>query len=238
MSTLISSFKETAQSLTAIRRPWRDFLDITAVDFPPSFSEATTRIALNVTHFRLNYTIILLLVLFLSLIYHPLSILTFIVILLAWFFLYFARDREEPVVIFGFTVNDFLVIGALIGLTIAGLVLTGVWVNVFVAVAIGCGLVILHAALRSTDDLVMDDLESPYGHVLAGGDEELDSPRGDYSVSPHFQCRLTRESIEGLSEIIQHRVGKLIEESPSIQQLLDSWLESCIMSSRLRTIKV
>ncbi|XWS53873.1 hypothetical protein CRYUN_Cryun10bG0037700 [Craigia yunnanensis] len=180
MSALISSLKETAQSLTAIRRPWRDFLDITAVDFPSS-SDATTRIAQNLTHFRLNYTIILLLILFLSLIYHPLSILTFLVILLAWFFLYFARDRQEPIVIFGFIINDWLVIGALIGLTIAGLALTGVWVNVLVAVAIGGSLVILHAALRSTDDLVMDDLESPYGHVLAGGDEELDSPRGDYS---------------------------------------------------------
>ncbi|XVF28706.1 hypothetical protein REPUB_Repub15cG0053100 [Reevesia pubescens] len=181
MSTLISTLKETAQSLTAIRRPWRDFLDITAVDFPSSFSDATTRIAQNLTHFRLNYTIILLLILFLSIIYHPLSLLTFLVVLLAWFFLYFARDREEPVVIFGFTIDDRLVIAALLGLTVAGLVLTGVWVNVLVAAAIGGSLVILHAALRSTDDLVMDDLESPYGHVLAGGDEELDSPRGDYS---------------------------------------------------------
>ncbi|XP_022739539.1 PRA1 family protein D-like isoform X1 [Durio zibethinus] len=183
MSTLISGLKETARSVTAIRRPWRDFLDITAFDFPFSFSDATTRIAQNLTHFRLNYTIILLLILFLSLIFHPLSLLTFLVILLAWFFLYFARDsQEQPVVIFGFTINDWLVIGALIGLTVAGLVLTGVWVNVLVAVAIGCSLVVLHAALRSTDDLLMDDLESPYGHVLAGGDEELDSPRGDYTV--------------------------------------------------------
>ncbi|XVF66558.1 hypothetical protein PTKIN_Ptkin10aG0046600 [Pterospermum kingtungense] len=181
MSTLISSLKETASSLTAIRRPWRDFLDITAVDLPSSISDATTRIAQNLTHFRLNYTIFLLLILFLSLIYHPLSILTFLVILLAWFFLYFARDRQEPVVIFGFTIDDWLVIAALIGLTIAGVVLTSVLVNVLLAIAVGSSLVILHAALRSTDDLVMDDLESPYGHVLAGGDEELDSPRGDYS---------------------------------------------------------
>ncbi|OMO95602.1 Prenylated rab acceptor PRA1 [Corchorus olitorius] len=181
MSTLISSLKETAQSLTAIRRPWRDFLDITAVDLPSSFSDATTRIAQNLTHFRLNYTIILLLIFFIALIYHPLSILTFLVILLAWFFLYFARDREEPVVIFGFTIDDRLVIAALFVLTVAGLVLTGVWLNVLVAALIGVSFVVLHAALRSTDDLVMDDLESPYGHVLAGGDEELDSPRGDYS---------------------------------------------------------
>ncbi|XVE81747.1 hypothetical protein DITRI_Ditri15bG0090100 [Diplodiscus trichospermus] len=181
MSTLVSSLKESAESLTAIRRPWRDFLDITALDIPFSFSDATTRIALNLTHFLFNYTIILLLILLLSLIYHPFSLLTFLVIFLAWLFLYLARDRQERLVIFGFIIDDRLVIAALFGLTVAGLVLTGVWVNVLVAVAIGSSLVILHAALRSTDDLVMDDLESPYGHVLAGGDEELDSPGGDYS---------------------------------------------------------
>ncbi|KAG4131624.1 hypothetical protein ERO13_D09G224700v2 [Gossypium hirsutum] len=181
MSSLISGIKGTTQSLTALRRPWRDFFDISTVDLPSSTSDATTRIAQNLTHFRLNYTLILLLILFLSLIYHPLSLLTFLVILLAWFFLYFARDREEPVVIFGFFIDDRIVIAALFGLTVAGLVLTGVWVNVLVALAVGVGFVILHAGLRSTDDLVMDDLESPYGNVLSGGDDELDSPRGDYS---------------------------------------------------------
>ncbi|KAK8555997.1 hypothetical protein V6N13_070068 [Hibiscus sabdariffa] len=183
MSSLFSSFKGTAQSLTAIRRPWRDFFDITAVDIPTSSSDATTRIAQNLTHFRLNYTIILLVILCFSLIYHPLALVTFFVILLAWFFLYLARDRDEPVVIFGFLIDDRLVLAALVGLTLAGLLLTGVWGNVLAAVAVGVGSVILHAVLRSTDDLVMDDLESPYGHVLAGGDDELDSPRGDYTES-------------------------------------------------------
>ncbi|KAK8982547.1 hypothetical protein V6N11_046467 [Hibiscus sabdariffa] len=187
MSSLFSSFKGTAQSLTAIRRPWRDFFDITAVDIPTSSSDATTRIAQNLTHFRLNYTIILLVILCFSLIYHPLALVTFFVILLAWFFLYLARDRDEPVVIFGFLIDDRLVLAALVGLTLAGLLLTGVWGNVLAAVAVGVGFVILHAVLRSTDDLVMDDLESPYGHVLAGGDDELDSPRGDYTVKG---CRL------------------------------------------------
>ncbi|KAE8728191.1 PRA1 family protein D [Hibiscus syriacus] len=179
MSSLFSSFKGTAQSLTAIRRPWRDFFDITAVDIPTS--DATTRIAQNLTHFRLNYTIVLLVILCLSVIYHPLALVTFFVIFLAWFFLYLARDRDEPIVIFGFLIDDRVVLAALVGLTVAGLVLTRVWGNVLVAVAVGVGFVFLHALLRSTDDLVMDDLESPYGHVLAGGDEELDSPRGDYS---------------------------------------------------------
>lgn len=63
-------------------------------------------------------------------------------------------------------------------MTFFGLVLTGVWVNVLVSAVVGIAVVVLHAALRRTDDLVMDDLESPYGHVLG---DDLDSPRGDYS---------------------------------------------------------
>ncbi|GLU08097.1 hypothetical protein SLE2022_250230 [Rubroshorea leprosula] len=175
-SQFVSRLKETAQSLTAIRRPWRDFLDVTAVSLPSSLSDATTRITQNLTHFRFNYILLLLLVLFFSLIYHPFSLIIFIVILVAWVFLYLAR--EEPLLLCGFIVADRVVVAALFAVTVFGLVLTGVWVNVLVASVVGVGLVVFHAALRSTDDLVMDDLESPYGHVLG---DDLDSPRGDYS---------------------------------------------------------
>lgn len=70
-------------------------------------------------------------------------------------------------------------IGALFAVTVTGLVLTHVWVNVLVSVAVGAVLVILHAGLRSTDDLVMDDQESPFGVLLddLGGD----SARGSYT---------------------------------------------------------
>lgn len=70
-----------------------------------------------------------------------------------------------------------MVIGVLFAVTLTGLVLTHVWVNVLVSVVVGVGLVILHAGLRSTDDLVMDE-ESPYGVLL---DDLDDSPRGAYS---------------------------------------------------------
>ncbi|XP_039000070.1 uncharacterized protein LOC120125800 [Hibiscus syriacus] len=50
--------------------------------------------------------------------------------------------RDEPVVIFGFLIDDLLVLAALVGLTVAGLVLTGVWKNVLVLVAVAIGFVI------------------------------------------------------------------------------------------------
>lgn len=96
---------------------------------------------------------------------------------MAWFFLYFARD--DPLTVLGFQVDDRVVIGALFAVTVTGLVLTHVWVNVLVSVVVGAVLVILHAWFRSTDDLVMDDQESPFGVLLddLGGD----SARGSYT---------------------------------------------------------
>lgn len=69
-------------------------------------------------------------------------------------------------------------VGVLFAVTVTGLVLTHVWVNVLVSTLIGVALVILHAGLRSTDDLVMDDQESPYGVLL---DDLDDSPHGAYT---------------------------------------------------------
>ncbi|GKU98260.1 hypothetical protein SLEP1_g11284 [Rubroshorea leprosula] len=110
------------------------------------------------------------------LIYHPFSLIIFLVIIIAWVFLYLAR--EEPLLVCGYIITDRVVVAALFAVTVFGLVLTGVWVNVLVASVIRVGLVVLHKALRSTDDLVMDDLDSSYGHVLG---DDLDSPRGDTS---------------------------------------------------------
>ncbi|CAN8311193.1 unnamed protein product [Cochlearia groenlandica] len=172
---VISGIKETAQSITGAARPWSEFLDLSALSFPSSVAEATTRLTQNLTHFRINYTIILSVLLSLTLITRPIAILAFVAVGLAWFFLYFAR--EEPLTIFGFTVDDGVVAVFLIGLTIASLVTTGVWLRAITTVGFGVLVLIIHAAFRGTEDLVSDDLESPYGPMLS-----TDGARGDYSV--------------------------------------------------------
>ncbi|KAL1188831.1 PRA1 family protein D [Cardamine amara subsp. amara] len=172
---VISGIKETAQSITGAARPWSDFLDLSAFSFPSSVADATTRLTQNLTHFRINYTIILSILLALTLITRPIAIIAFIAVGLAWFFLYFAR--EEPLTIFGFTIDDGVVAVLLIGLSIGSLVTTGVWLRALTTVGFGVLILILHAALRGIDDLVMDDLESPYGAMLS----DNDGARGDYS---------------------------------------------------------
>ncbi|XP_010522500.1 PREDICTED: PRA1 family protein D-like [Tarenaya hassleriana] len=177
-SHIISGFKETVQSITGAARPWRDFLDLSAFSLPSSVADATTRVSQNLTHFRINYSIILFFLLAVTLITRPIAILAFISVGFAWFFLYFAR--EEPLTIFGFSIDDGIVAVLLISLTIAALVTTGVWLQALSTVGFGVLLVILHAALRGTEDLV-DDLESPYGPMLSGAGGDNDGARGDYS---------------------------------------------------------
>ncbi|KAM7256184.1 hypothetical protein ACFE04_011925 [Oxalis oulophora] len=178
-SQFTSRLKETYHSLTVSRRPWRDFLDPTAINLPTPLSESTTRVTQNLTHFRSNYITIILSLILLTLSPHPLSLVECFLTLLAWFHLYLAR--EDALKVFNFTIDDKVVVAGLFLLTIGVLIWNQVWVEVFLGgVVVGGSLVFLHALLRSTDDLVMDDLESsPYGPMF-----ELDdgSPEGPYSA--------------------------------------------------------
>ncbi|KAL6292134.1 hypothetical protein ACE6H2_000276 [Prunus campanulata] len=177
MSTgLVSQVKEVGQSAIATLRPWGELLEPTALSLPSNLSEATTRLAQNLTHFRSNYTLVLLIVLFLSLLYHPVSIIVFLIIFAAWLVLYFSRD--QPLEVFGFTVGDRVVMVVLGVVTVLALVLTHVWLNVVVSVVIGVALVSLHAVFRGTEDLVMDDQESPYGALLSDDQD----PSGNYTI--------------------------------------------------------
>ncbi|KAL1199691.1 PRA1 family protein D [Cardamine amara subsp. amara] len=176
---VISGFKETAKTIAGAARPWSEFLDLSALNFPSSVSDATTRVTQNLTHFQINYSIILYFLLAFSLITRPIAILAFIAVGLAWYFLYFAR--EESLEIFGFSVNDSVVTAFLAGLTMASLVSTGVWFRAFTTVGFGVLIVILHATLRGTDDLVTDDLESTYGAMLSTVADDNGGARGDYS---------------------------------------------------------
>lgn len=166
------TFKEAGRSVIATRRPWREFLHPSALSLPSSLSDVTTRISQNLTRFLSNYCLVLLFLIFLGLIYHPFSMIVFLLVFVAWFFLYFSRD--DPVSVFGFVLDDLIlviILGLATGLSLA---FTGVFVNVLISLAIGAVVVFLHAALRGTEDH-LGDLQDPFGDTL------LDSPRGDYS---------------------------------------------------------
>ncbi|KAJ6684989.1 PRA1 FAMILY PROTEIN [Salix purpurea] len=154
-STFLTRTNNTTTTFFATRRPWREFFELR----PFSLGDTTIRIKHNLPYFCVNYTMIILFILFLSLLWHPLSMAVFLIVFVAWFFLFFFRG--QPLVIFHRTIDDREVLGLLGVVTIVALILTHVWLNVLVSLVIGAAIVVLHAASRRTGDLYLDEQDLP-----------------------------------------------------------------------------
>uniref|UniRef100_A0A1D1YYW8 PRA1 family protein n=1 Tax=Anthurium amnicola TaxID=1678845 RepID=A0A1D1YYW8_9ARAE len=157
----LSRAKERGRAALATRRPWREMVHRHAFGVPHGIGDAYLRIRTNAGYFTMNYAIVVLVVLFLSLIWHPLSLVVFVVMMAVWLFLYFLRD--EPLVLFHRTIGDRVVLIVLSVVTLAALLLTHATVNILVSVLLGLALVLVHAAFRKTDDLFLEEEASRPG---------------------------------------------------------------------------
>ena len=154
----ISRAKQRIKAGLGERRPWRVMFNFRSFGLPSSFSDALSRIRMNIAFFRMNYAIVMLLILFLSLLWHPISLIVFVILMAVWLFVYFLRD--EPLVVFGHLIDDRVVLIVMAVLTIVLLLLTHVTWNIVGSLLIGLALVVLHAAFRKTDDLFVDEEET------------------------------------------------------------------------------
>lgn len=91
--------------------------------------------------------------------------IVFLILLVAWFFLYFSRNG--PLVVFNRTLDDRIVICGLGVVSVVGLVATHVGVNVLVALIVGVVVVGLHGSFRVIEDLYVDQ-ESGLLSVVGG----------------------------------------------------------------------
>ncbi|KAK4755490.1 hypothetical protein SAY87_009247 [Trapa incisa] len=169
------SYSTRATEFLATRRPWPEFFDLGSFSVPYGFADAMSRMRKNLNHFRVNYTMIMLAILFLSLLWHPVSLIIFIVVFVAWYFLYFSR--EETLVVLNYSVDDRIVIVGLSLVTIIALLLTGVGLNVLVSLLIVVVIVGLHAAFRNSENLYVDEESANEGGLFSiVGDQPMRTP--------------------------------------------------------------
>ncbi|XP_057760840.1 PRA1 family protein F2-like [Arachis stenosperma] len=149
--------KERVQSGLGTR-PWKEMVQSSRhMNLPRSMLLAIQRVNTNAKHFRANYVIIILFVLFLSLLGHPISLIILVFMMIAWLFLYFLRDT--PLVILRYEVDERFVVICLFSVTVGLLVLTNVTYNVLVGMCVALSLVLLHTLVRDTEDLFTMDEE-------------------------------------------------------------------------------
>ncbi|XP_042414864.1 PRA1 family protein F3-like [Zingiber officinale] len=168
---LVSGIKEQGKALISSQRPWAQLLDPGALSLPANSTLAAARFPRNVAYFRSNYVLAVLAVLAVSLLWHPVALAALVALAAAWIFLFFGRD--QPILLFGRSVDEGTVLGVLCVVTVVALIFSSVGSTVFGAVAVGAAVVCLHAVLRGTDDLFLDEEAAASGGLLAPAKPEI-----------------------------------------------------------------
>ncbi|KAJ0251672.1 PRA1 family protein C [Hirschfeldia incana] len=140
------------------RRPWLEFVQWSSLSLPTSFSVATERIKTNVTVFRTNYLVIFVVAIFITMLWQPVHLSVFVILIIAWIYVY-SRDNE-PLVIFGSVIDDSALVLSLLVLTLCIVLLTNVTGGILLGVLAGLPVVLVHGMCRNTESLfVLEDDE-------------------------------------------------------------------------------
>ncbi|XP_059668078.1 PRA1 family protein B4-like [Cornus florida] len=157
--SFINNISETVRNGLSQRRPWYELVDRSAFSKPESLSDATLRIRKNYSYFRVNYLSLLAVVLAVSLLTNPLSLILLLGLLAAWLFMYLFRPSDPPLVLFGRAFSERETLGVLIVSTVVVIFLTSVGSVLISALMVGMAIVCAHGAFRVPEDLFLDEQE-------------------------------------------------------------------------------
>ncbi|KAG8098573.1 hypothetical protein GUJ93_ZPchr0013g36547 [Zizania palustris] len=143
-----SRARAVARATAGRPRAWREVLDATAFSRPESCGEARARARRNLAYFRANYALVALVIVFLGLVYRPLSMLAFLALFVAWLALYFGRGDGDPLVCLRREVDDRVVLAVLSVTTVLAIALTRAGLNLLVSLALAAAIIGVHAAFR------------------------------------------------------------------------------------------
>ncbi|XP_075494706.1 PRA1 family protein G2-like isoform X3 [Primulina tabacum] len=187
---VISRSTQNLSACLSRARPWPLFLATTAViDVPPSFSAATQRLRRNASYFSVNYAIIVTACAAVSLIGAPIALILIGFVFFLWLILHFFR--EDPLLIWGYHVNDWAVILGLVVISIAALWITGPLNNLSIGISVGLLIFVIHGVLRNPEglyldenDAVSDGLVSSQSTAFSPRDRVIQFNQPVYPISP------------------------------------------------------
>ncbi|KAM7499070.1 hypothetical protein LguiA_023484 [Lonicera macranthoides] len=150
---VISRSFQNLSTFVTRHRPWPEF--ISNFDRPDSLSDAGIRLRRNAKYFSVNYTIIISIIAAACLIGSPISLVIFALISLLWLVLYFFR--EDPMVVWGHHVSDWIVMLSLVIVTFLAVWFTGILVNLMIGIGVALLILAVHGILRNPEGLFLDE---------------------------------------------------------------------------------
>ncbi|KAI3684196.1 hypothetical protein L6452_33416 [Arctium lappa] len=157
---ILSPAKQWIHTAFGTKRLWNDMFDLHSFNFP--HRDAIPRFKTNVGYFRMNYTLFTFIVMFLSLLWHPISLISLTIA--SWLLCTFIL-REESMLIWNRTIDNRVALAILTVVTIVLLLLDEATMNVLCSVSIGAAVAVVHAVFRKTEDLCLEENDI----VEAGG---------------------------------------------------------------------
>lgn len=154
----ISRAKARGKEALSSRRPWKEVVHTHAFNLPNSIPDLYLRVQTNMSYFTINYVIIALFVTFFGLLWFPVSLIVFIVMLVAWHFLYFLRAGEDEIVVYGKVVSNQIVLVGLSVSTFVAMFITGATWDILWSSVVAAVVLLIHAVFRKTDDLCSDEV--------------------------------------------------------------------------------